>query len=197
MPIENTASEESQYATALLALATGDTSGVIEAQERLGQQQLMASSHLPATLIQCERADFEAVGFTLGTPDPKDPLFMPVTLPAGWTRQAGDTDLWSYIVDTHGRRRVSILYKAAFYDRRAHMTLTTVARYVHNSLKRGAPVILDDTWATPEAIAAVARTAIDRADRNVALMREAGHPEIADKHLVERALYEVLIDQHS
>jgi hypothetical protein len=65
-----------------------------------------------------------------------------------------DHAMWSYLVDELGRERVSIFYKAAFYDRSAHMSLTSLGSYVRNSVEYDGPaVIFDDQWATREAVA--------------------------------------------
>lgn len=151
--IENTTSTDSKAALLAEALLTdgtpGATGALIEAQEAAGQRQLLASDRLPTDLGQ--RADYEALGFVLGDPDPADPLFMPATLPAGWTREAADHSMWSYITDEHGRRRVATFYKAAFYDRRANARLQTPYAYVRDCIATGTPLRLDDTWATDQA----------------------------------------------
>ena len=53
-----------------------------------------------------------------------DDLFVEVTLPAGWKKEATDHSMWSKLVDDKGRERASIFYKAAFYDRDAHINIT-------------------------------------------------------------------------
>lgn len=113
---------------AMSALARGDldnfvvasTPGGIEAQEKAGQQMLVASSDLPKDMSP-NREAFEAVGFKFG--EDVDELFVKCTLPAGWKREASDHSMWSYIVDEEGRKRVGVFYKAAFYDRRADCRL--------------------------------------------------------------------------
>jgi hypothetical protein len=101
--------------------------GGIEAQEAAGQRELVHSDRLPTdTGYSCTDADFEALGFTFGPPDPDDPMFRPATLPAGWSRKGSGHSMWSHIVDERGLDRVSIFYKAAFYDRSAHMGIVNV-----------------------------------------------------------------------
>src|SRR5262249_23103348 len=110
----------------LVAAARGDisnaivaaTPGGIEAQEAAGQAMLCLSSTLPK---ECPRAELEAYGVTFG--DAQDDLFVKVTLPAGWKKQATDHSMHSDLLDDKGRKRASIFYKAAFYDRRADMHL--------------------------------------------------------------------------
>lgn len=138
------------------AMITRSADSFIERQERDGQRQLVNSDRLPA---DCgDRAPWLALGFTLGEPDSSDPLFMPATLPPGWQRQATGHSMGSVIVDTLGRERVSIFYKAAFYDRSAHMSLVGLGWYVTKAVEYDGPaIIFDDEWATREAVAAAMR----------------------------------------
>lgn len=96
--------------------------GFIEASEARGQQELLASDVLPVEMNPSREA-FEAVGFKFGEPVQGDELFLEATLPTGWQRQGSDHSMWTYIVDETGRQRVSIFYKAAFYDRSAFMRI--------------------------------------------------------------------------
>lgn len=136
----------------------------IEEMEREGKAQLMNSDRLPVKLnvfgqSQGEaRAEFEALGFTFGEPDEDDPMFRRATFPPGWSRKGSSHALWSYLVDELGRDRVSIFYKAAFYDRGAFMSLTGLGSYVAASVEYdAAPIVFDDQWATREAVAAAMR----------------------------------------
>lgn len=105
-----------------LAGSWDNPSRYIEEMESAGQRQLVNSDRLPTDGSDDPR--FAELGFTFGDPDPKDPMFRPATLPAGWRREGSDHAMWSYILDERGIRRVAIFYKAAFYDRRAKMYLT-------------------------------------------------------------------------
>lgn len=165
--IENTQDPGSIHATALRAFAVGDTAAVIEGQERAGQAQLVTADVLPTNLDGHDQADFEALGFTFGDPTPSDPMFRQATLPDGWKREASDHAMWSYVTDPLGRRRVSIFYKAAFYDRHAFMRLDTLHNYVSGCLHHDTPIVTDDTWATPAALAQTLHDLADRAQRNV------------------------------
>ncbi|MEU2510198.1 hypothetical protein ABZ621_36670 [Streptomyces sp. NPDC007863] len=166
--IENTNTQAANSAFLLGALLGQSNDQLIGAQEARGQQQLVNSDRLP-TELRDDRADYEALGFTFGTPDPHDPLFTPATLPNGWSRQAAeDTDMWSYVVDTLGRRRVAVFYKAAFYDRRADMHLVSVREYVDTCVYREQPIVTDEAWATPEAVVEAAQAAVDRCDDHLA-----------------------------
>jgi hypothetical protein len=100
----------------------GGATEYITGMEARGQRELVNSPQLPTNTRNTD-ADFEALGFTFGDPAPGDPMFRDATLPEGWTRRASDHDMWSYIDDAEGNERVAIFYKAAFYDRSAHMYL--------------------------------------------------------------------------
>lgn len=111
---------------ALSALARGDldnamvaaTPGGIEAQEKAGQTELVNSTNMPLDL---DREAFEKVGFKFG--DPIDDVFQEAQLPEGWSRATTDHSMHSHILDEQGRARVSVFYKAAFYDRNANAHL--------------------------------------------------------------------------
>lgn len=120
MSIENTADRDPAFHL-LGGLAGMDE--YIGGMERQGQQQLVHSDRLPTKVQHGTDEDFLALGFTFGDPDPADPLFRPATLPEGWSREGSDHAMWSYIVDTNGRQRVGVFYKAAFYDRKAEMSI--------------------------------------------------------------------------
>jgi len=121
---------------ALAALAGGDlenfavaaTPGGIEAQEAAGQASLVASnSRLPKECKTPWPEIEKALGIkVLGD---ADDLFYSVKLPEGWKLQATGHSMWSKLLDTHGRVRAKIFYKAAFYDRSAHITF--LSRYYH------------------------------------------------------------------
>ena len=145
-PIRNTAEFDSVDAMLALAVSMGPDgpSGFIEEQERAGQSQLVNSDRLPVDAG--EDGDYLALGFTFGKPDPSDPLFRPATLPPGWSRRATDHAMGSEIIDQHGRARVSIFYKAAFYDRKASMYVISHSGYLSKALFYGTPVVLDDEW---------------------------------------------------
>jgi len=91
--------------------------GGIERQEAAGQKALVESLTLPKDARP--RAAFEAMGIAfLGE---ADDLFAYVELPEGWEKRATGHAMHSDLLDELGRLRASIFYKAAFYDRSAHM----------------------------------------------------------------------------
>ncbi len=114
----------------LKAEASGDvenmlaalTPGGIEAQEHLGQMKLAMSSTLPKDGTQRDREKYERIGVVFG--DDADDLFVKVTLPAGWRIRPTGHSMWSDLVDDKERVRAKMFYKAAFYDRSAHISLT-------------------------------------------------------------------------
>lgn len=101
------------------AIMGGDP-GAIEDQEARGQAELVASTLLPTDMG--DRDAYEALGFRFGEPG-DDSLFLPAELPEGWTKRATGHNMWSEIVDSDGKHRVGVFYKAAFYDRSAHMRI--------------------------------------------------------------------------
>lgn len=118
--IENTSSRDPLLHLLGMAGSSPSENYVYE-MERAGQAQLVNSDLLPTDVRN--RPAFEALGFVFGEQVDGDPLFQRTTLPDGWKREPSDHDMWSYVVDETGTRRVAVFYKAAFYDRRAFMRL--------------------------------------------------------------------------
>jgi hypothetical protein len=131
--------------------AFGGTDRYVAEMESAGQRQLVNSDRLPTDIDDRSRKGMLELGFVLGDPDPADPLFMPVTLPEGWSRQGSDHAMGSYIVDQNGRKRVSIFYKAAFYDRSAHASLISVEAAANELLWGDDKTLVVDEWTTVEA----------------------------------------------
>lgn len=100
----------------------GDGSRAIEAQEARGQRELINASVLPTKGTWDSRPTWEAMGIKFGDAVNGDDMFTHVELPAGWSKRATDHSMWSELVDDKGRKRASIFYKAAFYDRSAHIS---------------------------------------------------------------------------
>ncbi len=108
--------------------AVAITPGGIEAQEAAGQKVLVQSDTLPIKGLLSQpfyggpkdfAKELHKLGLIVG--DAVDDLFVRVQLPNGWKKEAGGGSYWSYLLDTKGHKRASIFYKAAFYDRSAHM----------------------------------------------------------------------------
>lgn len=107
---------QSAYDMLIEAMVVG-TDAMIERQEAQGQRDLMNSTVLPIDGSQ----QAAQMGITLL--EPVDDLFVNVILPDGWHKQATDHSMWSDLLDDKGRSRAAIFYKAAFYDRSAHMSI--------------------------------------------------------------------------
>jgi hypothetical protein len=133
----------------LLGMLSEGQTGYIEGMEAAGQRQLVNSDRLPVDTTPGDLAEWKALGFTFGEPDPNDPMFRAATLPVGWSRQPTDHSMWSKLVDEHGRERVSIFYKAAFYDRSAFMRLVTPGGYMRSCFYDKTAPVFDEVWLTP------------------------------------------------
>lgn len=115
-------SKRSPIAHLLGASAMG-SSNYIEGMEKDGQRQLVNSLEIPRDWRDFTEDLLKEAGFYI-PPSPqtdRDDIFRPAHLPKGWKKEGSDHAMWSYIVDEKGFRRFSIFYKAAFYDRSAHM----------------------------------------------------------------------------
>ena len=98
------------------------TPGGIEAQEAAGQQTFVNSETLPKEMLHgCTKE--KLIGMGIEFKEDADDLFVNVILPCGWKKQATNHSMWSGLFDDKGRKRAAIFYKAAFYDRSAHIAL--------------------------------------------------------------------------
>lgn len=96
------------------------TPGGIEAQEAQGVRSMIAGQLLPA---KGPWDELQRLGVVKG--EAVDELFVRATLPGGWrVVQLGDSRA-SSLQDANGKEIASIFYKAAFYDRKAHMFLVS------------------------------------------------------------------------
>jgi hypothetical protein len=126
---------------ALAAAMSGDlsnamiasTPGGIERQEAAGQRTLVASAMLPKEIRGATREQLTALGFKFGAD--VDDLFVECELPPGWTKRGTDHSMHSDLLDEQGRKRAGIFYKAAFYDRKADMSM--LRRYGIQSWRTG------------------------------------------------------------
>lgn len=106
------------------SIITGDSGQAIMNQEKRGQSDLVNSDVLPRDMGGWSPGQVAAIGIVIG--EPVDDLFVNVTLPDGWKKVATDHDMWSKLIDDQGRERAMIFYKAAFYDRKAHIRFNEV-----------------------------------------------------------------------
>jgi hypothetical protein len=103
------------------------TPGGIEAQEKQGQTDLIkAGMRLPKQFGNYKPADdgYRAHGIEiLGE---YDDIFYVVKLPPGWKLVATKSSYYTILVDGSGNERAEIFYKAAFYDRHAHISFKSL-----------------------------------------------------------------------
>lgn len=111
-----------QWSADILALAgmvIGDGPSAVEMQERDGQMEMGQPGQLPTEGLDrelCGRIGIRIIGVVKG-----DELFTEVVLPEGWEVRPADDSRWTVLVDDRGRERAQMFYKAAFYDRKAHI----------------------------------------------------------------------------
>lgn len=101
----------------MYAMSGENPSRAIEDQERRGQQAVRHTDVLPNKISQRDREILTSLGFQIGEVLPHDDLFLEATLPEGWAKRPTDHSMYTDLVDPQGRRRGSIGYKAASYDR--------------------------------------------------------------------------------
>ena len=103
----------------------------IENMEADGQRAMVNSADLPIDMRATQEEVTQNTGIKFG--EAVNDLFIAAELPEGWEKKATDHSMHSDLVDQHGRKRAGIFYKAAFYDRSAHMYFNqfygTVADY--------------------------------------------------------------------
>jgi hypothetical protein len=122
--VTNTTEELKNPLNALEFLATqmDNPEGTpIADMEAAGQREFIFSDVLPVDMSHNTQEEFEALGFKFGDVVESDPIFRYAELPEGWKKVGTGHNMWSTIVDESGKERVGIFYKAAFYDRHAHM----------------------------------------------------------------------------
>lgn len=120
----------------------------IEIQEAIGQAELIHSIQMPTKvndLILKEESSnkpsnkthhtalsiYKKLGFKfitgskgeIVTHSKNDDLFIDVVLPEGWKKEYTNHSMWSRIIDDKGRERMTVFYKASFYDREAFINL--------------------------------------------------------------------------
>lgn len=107
----------------------GRNPSAIDAQVRDGQDQLINSSQkkisqLPVRGNGCDAGAFyEANGFNIIGTSSNDSLFIDVEMPEGWVVKKTDHHMWSELFCPEGKKKATIFYKAAFYDRDAFINV--------------------------------------------------------------------------
>ncbi|MER7361851.1 hypothetical protein [Nonomuraea wenchangensis] len=181
-------------------MGPGGTSGAIERMEAQGQRQIVNSDVIPVRINSGSEEDLTALGFKLGGKVEGDPLFRYAVLPDGWKRQGSEHAMWSHIVDELGRKRISIFYKAAFYDRDAFLGVMTVYAYVGDCIGEKRTPVLDETWATRKDVHAAAVGQIAQCAKYLGMYdaRDGEYGlERAAELRAEIAAYQALIDSLS
>jgi hypothetical protein len=104
--------------------------GAIEAAQESAQRALVESTLLPIKFNQYfdqpegDKWDMLArLGFVVDRSEVVTGLFYRATLPTGWKRLAMANSYGSMLVDEQGRKRATLFYKAAAYDREAFWSL--------------------------------------------------------------------------
>jgi hypothetical protein len=117
----------------LLGAMSEGTSDYIENMERAGGRAMLTATTLPTD--GSEKPEVQALGIKWGDPVEGDPIFRHAELPDGWTKTPGDNPhgYWTNICDETGNVRASVFYKAAFYDRRAHIGAERQCRCGHSN----------------------------------------------------------------
>ncbi len=105
-----------------LVLAMGGEKDPISFLEKQGQRQAVNST-MVARRMNPAREVWEGLGFSFTDID-GDTVLCQATLPEGWSLRPTDHSMWNDIVDGNGIIRGQMFYKAAFYDRDAHMYLS-------------------------------------------------------------------------
>ena len=103
---------------------TPEAGRAIVAQEKAGQSSFVNSDTLPSQMSTEARNALEKAGVKFGETVPGDDLFVYVELPAGWHKEGTSHNMHSSLLDDKGRKRAGIFYKAAFYDRRADLSIS-------------------------------------------------------------------------
>jgi hypothetical protein len=191
---ENTADHEPILH--MLGALSGDSDGYITGMEAAGQRQLVASEVIPTEIMHGGTEEtLIQLGFVLGDPVDGDPLFRHATLPAGWSKSSSDHSLWSYLLDEFGRRRCSVFYKAAWYDRSAHLSVVALSYYASSVAVGDVPLVLDEKWATREGMIAAFAELEQREAKRAEELRDVqarGNPRVGEyiaEHEKDQAKY--------
>lgn len=168
--------KEDPLANAFEAMLVGPDA-FVTGQEARGQAKLITSDQLPT---EGDWDALEELGFVKGEVVEDDPLFRHASLPEGWEKRRTGHSLWTDIVDERGVKRVSVGYKAAFYDRWAQINVTDVGRDQSGEIIYGEdPVALPDVWGvlTDEEKRNARQRLVDEIEKNDDFIRRFGDSE--------------------
>lgn len=95
----------------------------IENQSRREQVKVRNSSKLPIKCNFTSSKDYYKILKRMGIKiiNRDDDLFYNTEIPDGWHKESAG-GYWSYLIDDKGRKRASMFYKGAFYDRDAFIS---------------------------------------------------------------------------
>ena len=132
----NTSREANNNPPSILARTMfGGTTQLIEGMEAQGQTEFVDSEVLPVDFIEypggnhvkapCKSSKIlESLGVEFLGPVDDDDQFQYVRLPDGWKKVPLEhTSLWSELRNESDEVIAQIFYKAAFYDRHAHLSI--------------------------------------------------------------------------
>ncbi len=88
--------------------------GFLEQRERLGQMAFVNSEDLPVQMNPKARLALEKAGVKFPQSVKREALFQRVQLPKGWKKVATNHEMWSNLLDSDGRVRAIIFYKASY-----------------------------------------------------------------------------------
>lgn len=162
-------------------------SGSIERQEAQGQAELVRSEVLPTNGIDQMRQMIESNGGSVGEPVVGDEMFTSAVLPVGWQKRATDHSMWSELLDSKGRVRAGIFYKAAHYDRSAHIQphrRFQIDRYSHN-VKGEVKASIKDACGEVEFTTEIVKVGEDDKEWDVRDRLEAEAKAYLDEHFPE------------
>lgn len=116
------------FAAMLEGAAGREPGNAILESEAAGAAALCATvgkrCELPRETDEASFRALELAGVKFLENVPNDALFRYAELPAGWSIKRTDHSMHTKLCDAKGRERASIFYKAAFYDRSAHMSVS-------------------------------------------------------------------------
>ena len=106
---------------AFIRMLSGEEN-VLKHMEAEGQDEMVKHT-LFAKKMRPSKEVYENLGFVF-TDIPGDDLLCNAILPDGWKLVKTDHSMWNDLLDEKGRKRGSMFYKAAFYDRDAFIDLS-------------------------------------------------------------------------
>ena len=117
--IRNTTVPDAVHEVSRLSMLVG-TDAILAQEARGAAEMASQTAQLPAK--GSNDPAWAKMGVLFGDAVSGDRLFRHVRLPAGWKIVRTNHSMWTNLVDERGRKRASICYKAAFYDRDAHIS---------------------------------------------------------------------------